>query len=168
MASAVGRHTSIAQQLLAAAGPLARPLVLATNRYGQTGVHIAARRGSWELVQCLVEAGGARVTRVADCNGRTAADIARRNSNAAVLELLRAYMGEGSGAAEGVEEEEGGRRGRGRRAKKAAAAGAGLPASLPPLQLPPAEAAPAAAAASSGQWVGRRLGARKSQAAGEQ
>jgi hypothetical protein len=52
-------------------------------RYGQTAVHIAARRGSFELVHCLVEAGGgAAVAAVEDCNGMTAADVARRNGNA--------------------------------------------------------------------------------------
>lgn len=53
---------------------------------GQTAVHIAARRGSWELVHCLVEAGGgAAVAGAVDCNGRTAAAVARKNGAWAVL-----------------------------------------------------------------------------------
>lgn len=133
MAAAVGGRTAIARRLLSTAGAAqAAGMVRATNRYGQTAVHIAARRGSWDLLQCLIEAGGgAAVAKLVDCNGSTAADIARRSGNAAAWELLRVF-GEGdslsgSGCPKGR---------RGRRERKAAQAGAVAAASSRSLPAP--------------------------------
>lgn len=43
----------------------------------------AARKGSAALLRSLVDAGGAAALLTADCEGKTAAEIARRNGNGA-------------------------------------------------------------------------------------
>ena len=58
MAGAVAERHAVVLMLLAAAGRAAPLLVAATNRYGQTAVHIAARRGSLPLLRALLDAGG--------------------------------------------------------------------------------------------------------------
>jgi len=92
-AAAVSGRSGIAGMLLAAAGPAdAAALVTASNRYGQTCVHVAARKGTPALVQLLIEAGGSASLSVADCDGRTAADVARRNGNSGAWKLLTGTM----------------------------------------------------------------------------
>jgi hypothetical protein len=92
-AAAVSGRAGIAGILLAAAGPEdAAALVTASNRYGQTCVHVAARKGTPALVQLLIEAGGSASLSVADCDGRTAADVARRNGNSSAWRLLTGTM----------------------------------------------------------------------------
>ncbi len=46
-------------------------------------LHAAARKGSPALLRSLVDAGGAAALLTADCEGKTAAEIARRNGNGA-------------------------------------------------------------------------------------
>jgi hypothetical protein len=75
-------------KLLQAAGPEAEALVAAANRYGQTAVHIAARKGSAGLLRSLVDAGGAASLASADCEGTTAAEIARRHGNGGAMRVL--------------------------------------------------------------------------------
>jgi Ankyrin repeats (3 copies)/Ankyrin repeats (many copies) len=92
-AAAVSGRMGIANILLTAAGPAdAAALVTASNRYGQTSVHVAARKGTPALVQLLIEAGGSASLSVADCDGRTAADVARRNGNSGAWRLLTGTM----------------------------------------------------------------------------
>lgn len=92
-AAAVSGRPGIASILLTAAGPAdAAALVTASNRYGQTCVHVAARKGTPALVQLLIEAGGSASVSVADCDGRTAADVARRNGNSGAWRLLTGTM----------------------------------------------------------------------------
>ncbi|GAB4816962.1 hypothetical protein N2152v2_004008 [Parachlorella kessleri] len=184
MAAAVGGRRRIAQCLLEAAGPeMALGLVQATNRYGQTAVHIAARRGSFDLVQCLLEAGGgAAVAAIRDCNGMTAADVARRTGNMPAWELLHALTTSGDAGAANPPGEGG--RGRRRRGKNVllplpalgpgsprvgAASASTMPGGVavpPPLPLSSLPAAEPPNLGAGRQWVGRRLGVRKSQASG--
>lgn len=49
----------------------------------------AARKGSASLLRSLVDAGGKESLSVADCDGKTAAEIARRNGNAAMHVLMK-------------------------------------------------------------------------------
>jgi ankyrin repeat protein len=65
-------------------------LLAAENRYGQTVLHIAARKGCRELLQLLLLYGAGQVAgRVADAAGDTPLDIARRHGHEmAVRELL--------------------------------------------------------------------------------
>jgi hypothetical protein len=88
MAAAVGGRTAIVLKLLAAAGQEAAQLVGCVNRYGQSAVHIAARKGSPALLRSLVDAGGASALLTADCEGKTAAEIARRNGNGSAMHVL--------------------------------------------------------------------------------
>lgn len=66
-------------------------LLAAENRYGQTVLHIAARKGCRELLQLLLLYGAGQVAgRVADAAGDTPLDIARRHGHeTAVRELLQ-------------------------------------------------------------------------------
>lgn len=66
-------------------------LLAAENRYGQTVLHIAARKGCRELLQLLLLYGAGQVAgRVADAAGDTPLDVARRHGHEmAVRELLQ-------------------------------------------------------------------------------
>lgn len=88
MAAAVAGRTNIVTKLLAAAGQEAAQLVGCANRYGQTVVHIAARKGSASLLRSLVDAGGKESLLTADVDGKTAAEIARRTGNAPAMHVL--------------------------------------------------------------------------------
>ncbi|KAL4859919.1 Cortactin-binding protein 2 [Chlorella vulgaris] len=90
MAAAVGGRTGIVVKLLEEAGQQASDLVQAANRYGQTTLHIAARKGSATLLSALVDAGGADSLLRADQNGRTAAEIACRMRNVSANFLCHA------------------------------------------------------------------------------
>lgn len=58
MAAAVADRHGIALRLLRAAGHEAASLAVATNRYGQSAAHIAARKGSHVMLHALLEAAG--------------------------------------------------------------------------------------------------------------
>jgi hypothetical protein len=62
MAAAVANRLEVARSLLAAAGAAAAAagVVGAANRYGQTVLHIAARKGSLGLLRLLLDSGAAR------------------------------------------------------------------------------------------------------------
>ena len=66
-------------------------LLAAENRYGQTVLHIAARKGCRELLQLLLLYGAGQVAGgVADAAGDTPLDIARRHGHEmAVRELMQ-------------------------------------------------------------------------------
>lgn len=85
MAAAVANRTDVALCLLAAAGPGAPALVAAANRYQQTALHIASRKGSRELLQLLVRHGGAAALARGDSCGETPVDVARRHGHAVAL-----------------------------------------------------------------------------------
>lgn len=85
MAAAVGNRTDVALCLLHAAGPGAPALVAAANRYGQTAVHVAARRAGPELLRALLRHGGAATVGRADACGATPVDVARSNANTVAL-----------------------------------------------------------------------------------
>ena len=61
MAAAVADRHGIAVRLLTAAGAAVDKLVRHANRYGQTAVHIAARKGSLPLLRALLNIGGPAV-----------------------------------------------------------------------------------------------------------
>ena len=58
------------------------------NRYGQTPLHVAARKGPPLLLHALLAAAGAPSVAAADCDGKTAAEVARRNGNGQAWRLL--------------------------------------------------------------------------------
>lgn len=72
-------------------GGSVQKLLAAENRYGQTALHIAARKGCRELLQLLLLYGAGQVAgRLADAAGDTPLDIARRHGHQMVLhELLQ-------------------------------------------------------------------------------
>jgi ankyrin repeat protein len=64
-------------------------LLAAQNRYGQTVLHIAARKGCRELLQLLLLYGAGQVTgRAVDAAGDTPLDIARRHGHDMVVREL--------------------------------------------------------------------------------
>eukprot|EP00887_Chlorella_sp_A99_P000937 scaffold5.g937.t1 len=87
-AAAVGGRTAIVERLLDAAGAAAPQLVASPNRYGQNAIHVAARKGPPPLLHALVAAGGADPVAAPDAEGKTAAEIARRNGNGHAWRLL--------------------------------------------------------------------------------
>jgi len=90
MAAAVAGRTDVASCLLQAAEGAAPELLAAANRYGQTVLHIAARKGSLDLLQLLLAYGGGLGVRVADACGDTPLDIARRfRHDRAVAEFVK-------------------------------------------------------------------------------
>jgi ankyrin repeat protein len=96
MAACLANHTAVARWLLAAAGTqqAALELIRAPNRYGQSVLHIAARKGSLQLLQLLLRGGGARaaLTEVDD-GGLTPMDVAKKHCHAeAVKEFHRVAM----------------------------------------------------------------------------
>ncbi|KAK9829332.1 hypothetical protein WJX72_005233 [[Myrmecia] bisecta] len=88
MAAAVADRRNIALRLLSAAGPDAAGFVRAANRYGQTAVHIAARRGSCHMLRILLAAGGAACAMEADKSGDTPQRIAGYNNHREAQALL--------------------------------------------------------------------------------
>lgn len=64
MAAAVADRHSVAVRLLSAAGSAVGALVSHANRYGQTAVHIAARKGSMPLLTALLAIGGPEIAAV--------------------------------------------------------------------------------------------------------
>ncbi|KAL3150449.1 hypothetical protein ABBQ32_000280 [Trebouxia sp. C0010 RCD-2024] len=88
MAAAVADRHSVAVRLLSAAGSAVGALVSHANRYGQTAVHIAARKGSLPLLTALLAIGGPAIAAARDCIGISPADIASKNNHTAAVELL--------------------------------------------------------------------------------
>jgi ankyrin repeat protein len=88
MAAAVADHYSVAHWLLLTAGTqeAAQELINAANRYGQIALHIAARKGSLEMLRLLLYVGGASMLRRADALGETPVDVAVKHSHAAAVE----------------------------------------------------------------------------------
>jgi ankyrin repeat protein len=88
MAAAVADRHAIAVRLLRSAG-CAKRLVTATNRYGQTAAHIAARRGGNMLLLALCNAGGMDIAKIKDNSRKTPLDIARAHRHEAAVSILK-------------------------------------------------------------------------------
>mmetsp|Transcript_9780 Transcript_9780/g.24372 ORF Transcript_9780/g.24372 Transcript_9780/m.24372 type:complete len:946 (-) Transcript_9780:267-3104(-) len=99
MAAAVANRHDVALALLLAAGPTgARPLVSAVNRYGQSVLHIAARKGSVQLLRLLLEHAAEGAVRAADTSGDTPVDVAKKHGHMlAVSEFARVWPGAAHG-----------------------------------------------------------------------
>lgn len=89
MATAVANRFKIAQHLLLAAKNHGELLTLlnAANRYGQTALHIASRRGFADFIHLLTSAGADINLR--DCYGLTALQIAKNQGQRDVVRLFR-------------------------------------------------------------------------------
>ena len=86
MAAAVAGRAGMLQLCIAARGELD-----GTSRFGQTALHLAARRGSDELCDLLLQAGAS--AKVRDERGAAPADVAARHGHAALAAVLRAKTG---------------------------------------------------------------------------
>lgn len=86
MAAAVAGRAGMLQLCIVARGELD-----GTSRFGQTALHLAARRGSDELCQLLLQAGAS--AKVRDERGAAPADVAARHGHAALAAVLRAKTG---------------------------------------------------------------------------
>mmetsp|Transcript_38469 Transcript_38469/g.108721 ORF Transcript_38469/g.108721 Transcript_38469/m.108721 type:complete len:748 (+) Transcript_38469:93-2336(+) len=92
MAATVGDHFNVSMLLLRAAGPLASSLIGATNRYGQTAIHLAARRGSILLLRAMLQLGAGSSAAVVDNTGATAADIAGYHGHKEMQRILQSCL----------------------------------------------------------------------------
>ncbi|KAG2423070.1 hypothetical protein HXX76_015586 [Chlamydomonas incerta] len=88
-AAAVAGREDVAACLLQAAGTSGSELVVAPNKYGQSVVHIAARKGSAQLLRLLLSAGGVEAVVRRDGSGDTPVDVARKNRHTAALAEFR-------------------------------------------------------------------------------
>ena len=87
MAAVVGNHTGLVLELLArvagdpgdagGAGGMGSALLRARNRYGQTALHIAARRNNLGIVRALIDAGAD--PHIRDAYSETAIKVAKRS-----------------------------------------------------------------------------------------
>lgn len=89
MAAAVAERQDVAALLLGScgAGGGGERFVNAQNRYGQTALHVSARRGSLWFVQSLLEHGA--LCDVQDGRGQRASGVAQKHGHVKVAELLR-------------------------------------------------------------------------------
>lgn len=85
MAAVVGSQQAVVSELLAE-GAAAGALVRATNRYGQTALHIASRSGSEALVEVLLAAGSDPA--VKDTYGNSPLNVALRKGHGHLRALL--------------------------------------------------------------------------------
>lgn len=67
----------------------ARCLLNASNRYGQSALHIAARKASPQLLRVLLGAGGCDALAAADALGETPMDVARKHAHMHAVEEFR-------------------------------------------------------------------------------
>ena len=90
MAASLAARRCAVDALLAAARPAARAAALAAalNRYGQSALHVAARRGDAGTLRSLLAAGGGAAAAAVDAAGDTAADVARRAGHGEAAALL--------------------------------------------------------------------------------
>ncbi|KAF5838844.1 hypothetical protein DUNSADRAFT_2102 [Dunaliella salina] len=97
MAAAVANRLDVAQTLLSEAGPEGVQAMLhATNKYGQTALHVAARKGSPRLLRLLLSFVGPGFVGLRDNSGETALDVARNHShNDACWELVTVARNQG-------------------------------------------------------------------------
>ncbi|KXZ41498.1 hypothetical protein GPECTOR_428g298 [Gonium pectorale] len=98
-AAAVANRADVAACLLQAAGAAgAGELVVAPNKYGQSVLHVAARKGSSQLLRLLLSAGGAAgVLGSRDGSGNTPVDVAMKNRHVAALAEFRRLIGGSAG-----------------------------------------------------------------------
>ena len=88
MAAVLADRMAISRRLLQEAGPRAAALVAATNRYGQSALHIAARRGCLPVLQTLVETAAPHTLNARDGAGEAAAAIAAKHGHTEAAALL--------------------------------------------------------------------------------
>jgi ankyrin repeat protein len=102
MCCVVGNRVSLAETLLAAAGPRMPALLRARNRHGQTALHLAAYRGASDMIKLLMrfseelgadEGKGGGVVRARDAAGLTPAQVAHKHSQCAAEALLLRRIG---------------------------------------------------------------------------
>mmetsp|Transcript_6690 Transcript_6690/g.17008 ORF Transcript_6690/g.17008 Transcript_6690/m.17008 type:complete len:551 (-) Transcript_6690:1213-2865(-) len=86
MASVVGGHSALTEMLLKQSGMEAAKLANAKNRYGQTALHIAARKGCLYLLTLLLSYGAD--TGIRDANKNTAYRIAKLNGHSDSMSAL--------------------------------------------------------------------------------
>ncbi|KAG1663279.1 hypothetical protein FOA52_006320 [Chlamydomonas sp. UWO 241] len=96
MAAVVAGHTHVVRWLLASAtqqagGRGAACLLAASNRYGQSALHIAARKGSPQLLRLLLFAGGHDALGAADALGLTPMDVAVKHSHQHAASLFAEF-----------------------------------------------------------------------------
>ena len=87
-AAAVSGRVGIAAQLVSAAKNRVRKMLQAKNRYGQTSLHVAARKGSPDLLRVLLQNADKSILNIVDADGRTAADVAKKNGNSGAWKVL--------------------------------------------------------------------------------
>eukprot|EP00955_Chlamydomonas_euryale_P085943 364180-Chlamydomonas_euryale.AAC.8 len=92
MAAVVAGHTHVVRWLISSAGMQdggTHCLLTACNRYGQSALHIAARKASPQLLRVLLGAGGGDVLRSADALGETPMDVAKKYAHMHAVEEFR-------------------------------------------------------------------------------
>ena len=99
MACAVWDRTDICRQLLQQAGIHAPAMVAATNRYGQSVLHIAARRGCLPMLQMLAAAAQLHALEARNEVGDTPAAIAAEHGHVKAAALLSGIVADRRGCA---------------------------------------------------------------------
>lgn len=104
MAAAVAERQEVAALLLESCGLGGERdrFVNAQNRYGQTALHVSARRGSLWFVHSLLEHGAS--CDVQDGRGQRASGVAQKHGHVEVAELLRS-LEKAKAAPSGVKKE---------------------------------------------------------------
>jgi len=92
MAAAVADRIDISQRLLQQAGCAAPALIAATNRYGQSVLHIAARRGCLPLLKMLVATAPPQALEIRNAAGDTPATIATNLGHGDAASILRSRV----------------------------------------------------------------------------
>ncbi len=92
MAAVVANHYEVAQLLLAVRPQASRDLARAINRYGQSALHIASRKGSVQLLNLLLTAQGIASLSMPDSLGETPMDIAKKHSHLAAIAEFEAHL----------------------------------------------------------------------------
>ena len=98
MASTVADHADISQWLLQKAGQSAPAMVAATNRYGQSVLHIAARRGCIPLLELLIAMAPPYALGIRNAAGDTPATIAANLGHGEAAFMLRKVVSEQEGS----------------------------------------------------------------------
>lgn len=85
----IGLLAGTPTRMQAAGSAGAGPLVGAVNKYGQSVVHIAARKGSAQLLRMLLAFGGRAAVARPDTSGHTAIDVAKQHRHVLALAEFR-------------------------------------------------------------------------------
>ena len=92
MACAVADRADISRRLLQQAGSHAPALVAATNRYGHSVLHIAARRGCIPMLEMLTASAPPHALEARNAAGETAAAVAAAHGHAEAAALLKGVL----------------------------------------------------------------------------